>query len=41
MIKRLLERNPLSRLGAGQDDAKEIKKHPFFKNVDWDAVYKR
>lgn len=37
LIKKLLERNPLQRLGA-EDGASQIKKHPFFKNVDWKAV---
>ena len=37
----LLNRNPNKRLGAGPTDAEEIKKHPFFEHVDWDAVYRR
>ena len=32
----LLVRNPSKRLGAGPTDAEEIKKHPFFRNVNWD-----
>jgi len=37
----LLNRNPNRRLGAGPTDAEEIKKHPFFDNVDWDKVVNR
>eukprot|EP00116_Pleurobrachia_bachei_P005136 sb/3465398/ len=31
----LLRRNEETRLGYGQPDAEEIKKHPFFSHVDW------
>ena len=41
IIKKLLDRNPKARLGAGDEDAKEIKKHPFFANVDWNDVYNK
>ncbi|GBB99293.1 hypothetical protein RclHR1_34740001 [Rhizophagus clarus] len=40
LIKGLLARNPHSRLGS-QNDAEEIKNHPFFANVDWDALYRK
>jgi hypothetical protein len=33
----LLNRNPKHRLGA-QRDAAELKEHPFFKSIDWDAL---
>lgn len=33
----LLNRNPKHRLGA-QRDAAELKEHPFFKTIDWDAL---
>lgn len=33
----LLNRNPKHRLGA-QRDAAELKAHPFFKCIDWDAL---
>jgi len=32
-----LNRNPKHRLGA-QRDAAELKEHPFFSNIDWDAL---
>lgn len=38
LINKLLDRNKKTRLGSGPQDASEIKDHPFFKNVDWDAV---
>jgi len=36
-----LARNPEKRLGSGIEDAKEIKRHPFFRNVNWNDVYNR
>ncbi|KAJ7986667.1 hypothetical protein DPEC_G00342260 [Dallia pectoralis] len=38
IMRRLLRRNPERRLGAGEKDAEEVKKHPFFRNVDWDGL---
>ncbi len=34
-----MNRNPLERLGSG--GGKEVKAHPFFSSVDWDALYAR
>ncbi|KAI0750693.1 Pkinase-domain-containing protein [Daedaleopsis nitida] len=39
-VKGLLNRNPKHRLGA-QRDAAELKAHPFFKSIDWDALYNK
>ncbi|OJD27713.1 AGC/AKT protein kinase [Blastomyces percursus] len=39
-VKGLLNRNPKHRLGA-TDDAKELMAHPFFHDVDWDALAKK
>lgn len=36
----MLQRDPTKRLGA-ERDAEDIKKHKFFKRIDWDAVYRR
>ncbi|QKX57302.1 uncharacterized protein TRUGW13939_04414 [Talaromyces rugulosus] len=36
-VKGLLNRNPKHRLGA-KDDAKELMAHPFFHDVDWEAL---
>lgn len=37
MSYQLLNRNPKHRLGA-QRDAAELKEHPFFTSIDWDAL---
>uniref|UniRef100_A0A8C6MK23 protein kinase C n=1 Tax=Nothobranchius furzeri TaxID=105023 RepID=A0A8C6MK23_NOTFU len=34
----LLRRSPERRLGAGERDAEEVKKHLFFRNIDWDGL---
>ncbi|KAL1636553.1 Serine/threonine-protein kinase [Neofusicoccum ribis] len=39
-VKGLLNRNPKHRLGANRD-AEELKAHPFFADVDWDALAKK
>ncbi|KAL6705757.1 Serine/threonine-protein kinase [Coniothyrium glycines] len=39
-VKGLLNRNPKHRLGATRD-AEELKAHPFFADVDWDALTKK
>ncbi|KAL5478719.1 SCH9_1 [Sanghuangporus weigelae] len=36
-VKGLLTRNPKQRLGA-QRDTEELKEHPFFKSIDWEAL---
>ncbi|XP_054168256.1 ribosomal protein S6 kinase beta-2-like [Oppia nitens] len=38
LIRKLLKRQVNQRLGAGQDDAVPIKRHPFFRHVNWDDV---
>jgi Protein kinase domain/Villin headpiece domain len=35
----LLVRSPAYRLGCGEGGIEELKQHPFFASVDWDAVY--
>ncbi len=35
----LLTRDPTKRLGTS--DAAEIKKHPFFRSIDWDKLFKK
>ncbi|PHH90798.1 hypothetical protein CDD83_2597 [Cordyceps sp. RAO-2017] len=39
-VKGLLNRNPKHRLGA-TDDAEELKRHPFFADIDWDLLSKK
>jgi len=41
LLKGLLEKNPEKRLGSGSGDYKEIQKHAFFSNIDWDKLFKR
>uniref|UniRef100_A0A1I7XJ97 non-specific serine/threonine protein kinase n=1 Tax=Heterorhabditis bacteriophora TaxID=37862 RepID=A0A1I7XJ97_HETBA len=41
LIKRLLKRHVETRLGAGIDDADEIKTHPFFRLLNWELVFAR
>uniref|UniRef100_A0A8D0AW43 protein kinase C n=1 Tax=Sander lucioperca TaxID=283035 RepID=A0A8D0AW43_SANLU len=41
IMRRLLRRNPERRLGSGEKDAEEVKKQPFFRNVDWEALLHR
>lgn len=41
LIVALLNRNPHKRLGSGKGDANEIKKHPWFKDINWEVVIKR
>ena len=38
---KLLLRDPLRRLGSGEDDAEAIKRHPFFRDVNFDDVYNK
>ncbi|MEQ2252133.1 Serine/threonine-protein kinase N2 [Ilyodon furcidens] len=38
IMRRLLRRSPERRLGAGERDAEEVKKHLFFRTMDWDGL---
>ncbi|XP_072934014.1 ribosomal protein S6 kinase alpha-5-like isoform X2 [Epargyreus clarus] len=40
-IKKLLVKDPRRRLGGGEGDAEELKRHPFFQTLDWEAVTRR
>jgi len=35
-IVQLLNRNPRKRMGASEQDAEELKAHPFLAKVDWE-----
>lgn len=38
IIQKLLQKNPERRLGAGEEDAQEVKRHRFFQGIDWEAL---
>uniref|UniRef100_A0A8C2L4Z3 protein kinase C n=1 Tax=Cyprinus carpio TaxID=7962 RepID=A0A8C2L4Z3_CYPCA len=38
IIQKLLQKNPEKRLGAGEQDANEVKKHRIFDYLDWEAL---
>ncbi|XP_076139707.1 serine/threonine-protein kinase N2 isoform X2 [Alosa pseudoharengus] len=38
IIQKLLQKNPERRLGAGEQDAQEVKTHRFFQGIDWEAL---
>ena len=38
LLEGLFQKNPEKRLGSGVDDAKSIKEHPWFSNVNWTAL---
>ncbi|KAL5291832.1 RPS6KA5.2 family protein [Megaselia abdita] len=35
LINKLLDKNPYTRIGSGKTKSKEIKKHAFFKGINW------
>jgi 3-phosphoinositide dependent protein kinase-1 len=45
LVQKLLIRNPLERLGAGEpgsvNDIAALKSHPFFESVDWSTLWTR
>lgn len=38
ILQAFFTHDPDKRLGSGKDGMSNIKKHPFFKNIDWDAI---
>ncbi|CAH0546581.1 unnamed protein product [Brassicogethes aeneus] len=40
-ISKLLVKDPRKRLGGGKEDAKELKRHSFFKNLDWKKLERK
>ena len=41
LIKKLLVIDPNERLGSGPDGSENIKKHPFFKGINWNDAYQK
>ena len=41
ILEDLLEKDPAKRLGSGRDDAEAVKRHIWFKTLDWDVVASR
>lgn len=41
LICGLLDRNPNTRLGLGPEGINEIKRHPFFQDIDWEGLFER
>ena len=35
LLRGLLTKDPTKRLGSGESDVEDIKRHPFFKSIDW------
>ena len=38
---RLLDKDPALRIGSGSSGTKEIRQHPWFKDIDWEKMYLR
>jgi serine/threonine protein kinase len=41
LCSRLLDKDPAQRMGSGSDGTKEIRQHPWFKDIDWEKMYLR
>ena len=41
LIRKLLKRSPLQRLGSGSEDAELIKRHAFFRHINWNDLLLR
>ncbi|KAJ0171948.1 hypothetical protein K1T71_012711 [Dendrolimus kikuchii] len=39
LLTQLLTYEPSERLGSGKDGIEEIKRHPYFKSIDWQYIY--
>jgi serine/threonine protein kinase len=40
-ISKLLVKDPQKRLGGGKEDAEELKRHPFWKTINWSEMAQR
>lgn len=41
LIRALLEKDPIKRLGGGADGSAAVKNHPFFRSINWAALEQR
>ncbi len=41
LLKGLLARDPLKRLGSGTEGSEEVRKHAFFKSINWAKLERR
>lgn len=41
LLRALFKRNPMNRLGAGQNGVEDIKNHAFFASINWEKLFKR
>ena len=41
LLWRLLTKDPNERLGSSQNDAQDVKLHPWFANISWDDIYNK
>lgn len=41
ILQAFFTQDPDKRLGSGNDGVKNIKAHPFFKNIDWEAIFNK
>jgi serine/threonine protein kinase len=41
LLQGLLERDATKRLGSSEEDANELKRHPWFAKIDWDKLMKK
>jgi len=41
ILQALLQRDPAKRLGASESDAADVKAHPFFADMKWEAILKK
>ncbi len=39
LLKRLLQKDKVARLGSGTGDDEDIKAHPFFRSINWDDLF--
>jgi len=41
LLQKLFQKDPQQRLGSGLKGVEEIKSHPWFSSIDWDALYRK